>query len=114
MQTQVKIVEKPWGREEWWAVTARYVGKLLYINNGHRLSLQLHKIKEETMRVLSGILTFQCNDNVYELREGDVFHVPPKTIHRMEANYGDVVVIEVSTPEVEDVVRIQDDYSRSS
>ena len=108
----VKVVEKPWGKEEWWAVTDKYVGKLLYINNGCRLSLQYHNVKEETIRVLSGILTMVLGEEVKEMKEGEVVHVTPMTIHRMEANNGDVVVIEVSTPEVHDVVRISDDYGR--
>jgi mannose-1-phosphate guanylyltransferase len=110
--SSAKIVDKPWGYEEWWAVTQKYVGKLLYIKQGHRLSLQYHNVKEETMRVISGILTFILGEDTMQLKPGDAVHVPPGTIHRMEANEGDVVVIEVSTPEVDDVVRLQDDYSR--
>lgn len=108
----VRIVEKPWGKEEWWAVSEKYVGKLLYINDGCRLSLQYHNVKEETIRVLSGVLTMVLGEEVKEMKEGEVVHVTPMTVHRMEANHGDVVVIEVSTPEVDDVVRISDDYGR--
>jgi mannose-6-phosphate isomerase-like protein (cupin superfamily) len=107
-----KIIEKPWGHEEWWAQTDKYVGKLLYINNGHRLSLQYHNIKDESMRVLKGELTFILDDNKFQLKEGDIIHVLPGQIHRMEANNGDVIVIEVSTPEVDDIVRVNDDYIR--
>jgi mannose-6-phosphate isomerase-like protein (cupin superfamily) len=108
----MKIVEKPWGHEEWWAVTDKYVGKLLFIKQGHRLSLQYHNIKEETMRVISGVLTFVLGDETMVLYPGESVHVPPGTIHRMEAKTGDVSVIEVSTPELDDVVRVQDDYAR--
>lgn len=108
----LKIVEKPWGHEEWWAHTDKYVGKLLYIKNGGRLSLQYHEVKEETVRVLEGVLTMTIGQEVKQLHRGDVVHIAPKTIHRMEALHGDVVVCEVSTPEVDDVVRISDDYGR--
>jgi mannose-1-phosphate guanylyltransferase len=107
-----KIVEKPWGYEEWWAQTDKYVGKVLFIRHGHRLSLQYHNVKEETMRVMQGNLTFVLGDQVLQMKPGDTVHVVPGTIHRMEANDGDVMVVEVSTPEVEDVVRVQDDYQR--
>lgn len=108
----VKIVDKPWGYEEWWAQTDKYVGKMLYIRHGHRLSLQYHNVKEETMRVIQGNLTFVLGDQVLQMKPGDTVHVVPGTIHRMEANDGDVLVVEVSTPEVDDVVRVQDDYQR--
>ncbi len=106
------IVDKPWGHEEWWAHTDKYVGKILYIKHGHRLSLQYHNIKDESMRVLQGNLTFILGGKTMEMKPGDSIHVPPGTIHRMEANEGDVMVVEVSTAEVDDVVRIQDDYPR--
>lgn len=112
MNTRVKIVEKPWGQEEWWAITDKYVGKILTIKHGHRMSLQYHNVKEETMRVLSGVLTFQVGKEKWIMRPGDTMNVPPGTVHRMEASEGDVVVLEVSTPEVDDVVRVSDDYGR--
>ena len=107
-----KIVPKPWGHEEWWAMTDKYVGKLLFIRDGHRLSLQLHNFKEETMRVMTGQMTFFLDGQSYHLTEGDTMHVKPGMVHRMEATHGDVLVLEVSTPEVDDVVRIADDYNR--
>jgi mannose-6-phosphate isomerase-like protein (cupin superfamily) len=107
-----RIVEKPWGHEEWWAHTDRYVAKVLYVRHGHRLSLQYHRVKDETMRVLSGTATFILGDETLVLQPGDTVHVPPTTLHRLEARDGDVQVVEVSTPEVEDVVRVQDDYRR--
>ena len=110
MQTP-KIVEKPWGHEEWWAQTDKYVGKVLYIKKGHRLSLQYHNVKDETMRLMSGELLFTLGDQDILMCPGDVVHVPPGVVHRMTAQ-SDVVVVEVSTPEVEDVVRVQDDYAR--
>lgn len=110
--TLPKIVQKPWGHEEWWAHTKDYVGKLLYIKDGHRLSLQLHNHKDESMRVMQGNLTFQLDDQILNMKPGDCVHVPPGTVHRMEANEGDVIVLEVSTPQVDDIVRLSDDYMR--
>ncbi len=112
----MRTVEKPWGKEEIWAETPKYVGKYLYINDGHRLSRQYHEKKEETIRVLSGSLLLETGvgPNMVQmiLREGEVYHVTPLTVHRFCASGSDVVLVEVSTPELEDVVRISDDYSR--
>ena len=109
---KIKKVEKPWGHEEWWAHTSNYVGKFLHVNAGHRLSLQYHEKKEESMYVLHGEVLFTLNDKEFTLRQGDTVHVPPNTIHRVKA-ITDAVLVEVSTPEVDDVVRVQDDYTRS-
>ncbi|MBI2915742.1 MAG: cupin domain-containing protein [Elusimicrobia bacterium] len=110
----MKRVRKPWGREVWFAQTPRYVGKLLYIRKGHRLSLQYHNKKEETLYTLQGPYMLEKNGRKKKMKSGSSVHFPPKTIHRMTAQYGDVILIEVSTPEVEDVVRLQDDYHRIS
>lgn len=122
-----RIVNKPWGHEEIWAETANYVGKVLFINPGHKLSLQYHNLKEETFRVLKGTLTLQIKINYslstdvepetfYFLKEGESFHCPPGTIHRMicdtELNDSPVQVVEVSTNHLDDVVRLEDDYKR--
>lgn len=109
-----KTVFKPWGSEEIWAHTDSYVGKILKIQHGHRLSLQYHKVKEESVRVLKGTLTLVLGQETRTLRQGDTAHIPPTTIHRMEANHGEVHVLEVSTPELEDIVRLQDDYDRAA
>ncbi len=116
----MRIVQKPWGHEEIWAETANYVGKVLTINPGHRLSRQYHNVKEETFRVLSGVLTLeigQGNDmKSYDLYQSQSFHCPPGTIHRMicdaEVNNQPVQVLEVSTNHLDDVVRLEDDYKR--
>lgn len=110
----MRIVEKPWGREEIWAETDRYVGKYLYINPGQRLSLQYHKSKMETVSVLRGEMILETANGVLKiLNPGDTFYVSPGTIHRFGASEkGEVVLIEVSTPELDDVVRLQDDYKR--
>jgi mannose-6-phosphate isomerase-like protein (cupin superfamily) len=113
-----KRVEKPWGYELWWAQTDRYVGKLLHVNAGHRLSLQYHVRKDETIHLWSGRLTLVLDEDGGGLREhqlepGQSYHVKPGTRHRMIA-ITDCDILEASTPEVEDVVRLEDAYGRSS
>jgi hypothetical protein len=95
----MRRVEKPWGYELVWAETDRYVGKILHITAGQKLSRQYHVKKDETFLVESG------------MRARDAFHCPPHTVHRMVA-VTDVDVIEVSTPELDDVVRLEDAYGR--
>jgi len=108
-------VPKPWGYELIFAKTARYVGKILHINQGETLSLQYHNIKEETLFVVRGELKLTIESDgdrrVLPLREGESFHIPPRLIHRMEAVV-DTDVAEVSTPELDDVVRLEDRYGR--
>ena len=114
----MRRVDKPWGHEIIWAETARYVGKLLHINSGHKLSRQYHVKKEETFMVQKGTLLLeigtpgQPDHQQWVLSQGDSYHCPPGTVHRMLAATGDVDVIEVSTPELDDVVRLADDYGR--
>lgn len=107
----IKQVEKPWGKEEWWAQTEHYVGKLLHVKARERLSLQYHRYKEETMYLLHGEIKMTLDDHVTHMTPGGIVHIPPNTIHRVEA-ITDAVIIEVSTPEVDDIVRIHDDYAR--
>ena len=110
-------VEKPWGYELHWARTDRYVGKILHIKAGHALSLQYHNKKEETIYLHSGKMLFEIDENgsleQREMSPGDSVHVVPPTVHRMTA-IEDCDVLEVSTPELDDVVRIEDRYGRSS
>jgi quercetin dioxygenase-like cupin family protein len=112
----VTRVEKPWGYELHWAKTERYVGKILHIKAGHALSLQYHNLKEETIYLHSGKMLFEIDESgTLERREmlpGDSIHVVPPTVHRMTA-IEDCDVLEVSTPELDDVVRIEDRYGRS-
>ena len=109
----MRKVEKPWGYEVIWAETEGYVGKLLHINAGHRLSLQYHEIKEETVYVLSGILyIYDGEGKITQLIPGQSFHVKPNQIHRFGANESNVEIMEVSTPHLDDVVRLEDDYKR--
>ncbi|NIR45103.1 MAG: cupin domain-containing protein [Gemmatimonadetes bacterium] len=109
-------VEKPWGYELIWAHTDRYVGKILHIDAGESLSLQYHERKDETIHVLRGKMTFLVGADEgsleeVELAEGMSFRVTPGTRHRMVA-ITDCDLLEVSTPELDDVVRIEDRYGR--
>ena len=112
---EVVRVQKPWGYELHWAKTERYVGKLIHVNAGHALSLQYHNIKDETIYLQSGKLLFEVEINGQltkrEMKPGERFHVTPKTVHRMTA-IEDCDIFEVSTPELNDVVRLQDNYGR--
>jgi mannose-6-phosphate isomerase-like protein (cupin superfamily) len=112
----VKRVPKPWGYELIFAKTQRYVGKILHIDRGESLSLQYHEIKEETLFVVAGELklTIEVDGDRRELtlRAGEAFHIAPRMIHRMEA-IEDTDVAEVSTPELDDVVRLEDRYGRT-
>jgi mannose-6-phosphate isomerase len=113
--SDIPRVEKPWGYELHWAKTARYVGKIIHINAGHALSLQYHNQKDETILVWSGKLLFEVQQDGelarHEVGPGQRFHVTPGTVHRMTA-IEDCDVIEVSTPELDDVVRLEDRYGR--
>ncbi|MCA1667429.1 MAG: cupin domain-containing protein [Thermomicrobia bacterium] len=107
------IVEKPWGREIWYAHTGAYAGKVLEVSAGKRLSLQKHAIKEETLYLLSGHVTLTFGDAQFDWRPGMLVHIPTGTIHRFEAQE-DSVLLEVSTPHLDDVIRITDDYGRAT
>lgn len=114
-------VEKPWGYEIIWAETEDYVGKILHINPNQKLSLQYHEEKEETVRVMNGTMglvivkdwdTPEETHFEYDLKEGDTYHITPGTIHRYTSKGDHVDIIEVSTTQLDDVVRLQDDYNR--
>lgn len=108
-------VEKPWGWELWIALTDSYVGKILHIKSGESLSLQYHKIKDESIFVLNGTLKVDIRENgelkEIFLKEGDCLRIPPLTVHRFKSDK-DCDIIEVSTPHLEDVVRLDDKYGR--
>jgi mannose-6-phosphate isomerase len=113
----VTKVDKPWGYELIWAKTDRYVGKILHINAGEALSLQYHREKDETIMVLSGRLSFEHfaegeKPTTTELGPREPFHVTPGMRHRMTALV-DSDVLEVSTTELDDVVRLEDRYGRA-
>ena len=110
-------VDKPWGYELIWAHTDRYVGKLLVIDTGRRLSLQRHRVKDESVLVLSGRLLLSLEDEAgnvrtEELGPGDARRVRPGRIHRFEA-IERVELVEASTTELDDVERLEDDFGRS-
>lgn len=108
-----RIVEKPWGREVWFAHTPKYAGKLLEVNAGERLSVQYHERKDESSIVLSGTVRVTSNGYPMTLKPGDAWRVTPGTVHSLEA-LTDAVVAEVSTPELDDVVRVEDRYGRTA
>jgi mannose-6-phosphate isomerase-like protein (cupin superfamily) len=125
-----KKIIKPWGHEVIWAnssLDTGYVGKLLHITAGHRLSLQFHREKEETIFVKSGILYLETighatesrdlsdhfsERKVFRLLPGNTFHIPRLFTHRFMAKETDVELIEISTKQLDDIVRIEDDYGR--
>lgn len=113
-----RFVDKPWGGEEIFAETDRYAGKILTVRAGHALSVQYHRLKDETMRVLDGtcemhIIEREGSDaaRVIRMEPGATCWIRPGTIHRLVA-ITDVRIIEVSTPELDDVVRLEDRYGR--
>ncbi len=113
-----KIVEKPWGQEEWIEVNDRYVVKKITVKAGHRLSTQYHEKKHETFFVLTGRFTLTVGTDVNNLediymRPGDTYILPPGTIHTMKAELADSIFLECSTPELDDIVRLKDDYGRA-
>lgn len=110
-------VDKPWGHELIWAHANRYVGKILHVKEGHLLSLQYHEMKDETLHLLRGRMKFVVGTDPETLEEevveeGWSFRITPGTIHRMVA-LTDVDILEASTPELDDVVRLEDRYGRS-
>jgi quercetin dioxygenase-like cupin family protein len=109
-------VEKPWGHEIVWAQTDRYAGKILFIRAGERLSLQYHRRKDETIYLLSGALDLQIESggalSTRRLAPGEACHIAAGTRHRMIAD-SDCQVAEVSSPELDDVVRLEDAYGRA-
>jgi mannose-6-phosphate isomerase len=110
-------VEKPWGHELWFARTDRYAGKLLHVRAGQRLSVQYHETKDETSYLLSGRLLLSKGPDIESMRASEVvagaaWRNEAGQVHTIEA-LEDSVVVEVSTPELDDVVRVSDDYGRA-
>jgi mannose-6-phosphate isomerase len=110
-------VEKPWGWELVWAETDAYVGKLLFVRAGEALSLQYHEVKDEAWLVREGVARVELGEvdenglETVELRAGDALRYPPRTLHRLTA-VEDTLIVEVSTPHLDDVVRVEDRYGR--
>ncbi len=115
MMVAMRRVEKPWGYELIWAEAKGYVGKILHIDAGQRLSRQYHNRKEETFLVQAGEMDLEIGAapdiKTLRMRAMDSYHCVPKTVHRMIA-VTDVDVVEVSTPDLDDVVRLEDAYGR--
>ena len=113
-------VTKPWGHEIRFAITDKYIGKILYIAKGKRLSRQYHSQKDETIFVLEGSLVLEIGEPKEDgsidgviLNYGDRYRIKPGTIHRFTAPHNkSVTLVEVSTPELDDVIRLEDDYGR--
>ena len=112
----MKIVTKPWGYEVIWAHTHAYVGKILHVKAGHSLSLQYHEVKDETIYIHSGSISFEHylegeDPRTVVLTPGMEFRITPRRRHRMTA-LEDTDILEASTPELDDVVRLEDNYGR--
>jgi mannose-6-phosphate isomerase len=114
---EVRRVEKPWGHEIIWACNDLYVGKILHVKAGHKLSVQYHRLKDETIYLLSGTMRYWVKlEGDEEIRpvavgQGEAFRTRPYTIHYIEA-VTDCDVLEASTPQIDDIVRLQDAYGR--
>lgn len=112
----MRRVEKPWGHEVIYAENDRYAGKILFVKAGERLSLQYHEKKDETILVLSGELDLQIEEKgelvLRRLKPGDSCHIPPRARHRM-IGATDCQIAEASSPELDDVVRLEDSYGRA-
>ena len=109
-------VDKPWGYELRWAITDRYLGKIIHVNTGHQLSLQLHNEKDESIYVLNGVLDLVLENEsgqleTHRLTPGMSARVLPKQRHRF-IGVEDCDIVEVSSPEIDDVVRLEDSYGR--
>jgi mannose-6-phosphate isomerase-like protein (cupin superfamily) len=116
MSTAVERVDKPWGYELIWARTERYVGKILHINRGECLSYQFHRMKDETIHLLRGLLDLEIGTTAddrrtVQLKPGESYHIFPGLRHRMTA-VEECDILEASTPELDDVVRLEDQYGR--
>ena len=112
----MEIIDKPWGREEVLEKNNSYMVKRLTMFKGHRCSLQYHNKKKETILVISGLLKIIYWNDLKNLgnkifKPGESFTLDPKVVHRMEA-LEESIYIEASTPEMDDVVRLGDDYNR--
>jgi mannose-6-phosphate isomerase len=116
-KVELSRVDKPWGYELRWAMTDRYLGKVLHVNRGEALSLQYHERKDECQYVVAGAVDIELGGpdgtlTTHRMNAGDTLHITPGTRHRITA-IEDTDIFEVSTPEVEDVVRIADRYGRA-
>jgi oxalate decarboxylase/phosphoglucose isomerase-like protein (cupin superfamily) len=116
-RAEASRVEKPWGYELRWAVTDRYLGKVIHINKGEALSLQYHRLKDEFQYLIKGSVEMELGDSdgqlaKHRMQAGDTLHITPGMRHRLTA-LEDTDIFEVSTPEIDDVVRLEDRYGRA-
>jgi mannose-6-phosphate isomerase len=116
-RAEASRADKPWGYELRWAITDRYAGKVLHVNRGEALSLQYHEHKDEFLYIVKGAVEVELGGRVgaltqHRMQAGDTLHITPGTRHRIAATE-DTDIFEVSTPEVDDVVRIDDRYGRA-
>jgi len=116
MKGDFKKIPKPWGYEIWWAVTDKYIGKILHVYKDHSLSYQYHRVKDETIYLYSGELILDLEEEgnkreVIRLLPGEAKRITPFTKHRLTA-VKESEVLEVSTPEIDDLVRLEDNYGR--
>lgn len=109
---KLKRIQKPWGWELWFAHAKTYVGKIIFIRKGHRLSKQYHRFKHETVYADQGTWVLEIAGKKKRMKPGCAAVVKPGVIHRFTAPYENVRLLEVSTPQVHDVIRLEDDYGR--
>ncbi len=109
----MELVTKPWGWEKWLEQNDKYVLKLIFMKAGNKSSLQYHNVKKETNYIVSGVAELTRDKEVTRLKTDDYFTIAPPTVHRVEA-VTDILMVEASTPEVDDVIRIADDYNRGN
>ena len=112
-----QLIQKPWGQEEWHLVNSKYAIKEITMNLGFRCSLQYHEIKRETIIVKQGELLVELGETTQTLEKkilipGELLDIPAKIIHRMSAPHSVTIYWEISTPELDDVVRLHDDFNR--
>ena len=110
---KLKKILKPWGWELWFAHSKHYVGKIILVRKGHRLSRQYHRYKHETIYSDLGRWVLEIGSRKRVMKPGDSAVIKPGLVHRFCAPYEDVRLLEVSTPQVKDVVRLEDDYART-
>jgi mannose-6-phosphate isomerase len=116
-RVEASRIDKPWGYELRWGITDRYAGKVLHINKGEALSLQYHERKDEYQYIVNGAVDIELGGpdgglETHRLKVGDTLHITPGTRHRLTA-VEDTDIFEVSTPEIDDVVRLEDRYGRA-
>ena len=113
MIVDLRLIEKPWGHERILSFNATYVAKEIFVKSAHRLSEQYHKQKSETMMLVDGEGYLQMGAAIHTMLPFVPYYIPPKTIHRLSAGaFTNCLIVEVSTPELNDIVRLEDDFGR--